>query len=492
MKDSHYRVSLDIHSTQSQVSLHIKQGDTSRKVFISLCEGGKPYYIEDDCYAVFSAKKPDNTKIENRCIIEDNTIVYDVTEQTTAAVGKLNCEVKLYGENSKLLLSPSLTIIVEARAVSDDLIESSSEYSALTELYSETNALKTEMEDKLSSGYFNGKDGVDGKDGENVDYNLVSNALRGSASGEVVTLTDVSPLEHTMKVKVSDPSAVLTRRGKNLLPTIESQTYSGVTLYHADDGSYILDGTCTQSYNFYSQNFVLSDGIYTLSANNPRHNGLASNIVQVYSVNIGKNIFVEDYKANGTMTAELYYANDYVFRIRVQEGVTYDNFIVKPQLELGPTATAYEPYAAPQIYTPNADGTVDGVTSLYPTTTLICDTEGVTIDVEYNRDANKAFADMLALVYQSTYGRIAYIDLLASKWQGSESLYSQVVSIPGVTANSKVDLNPSIEQLSIFHQKDIAFVAENEDGVVTVYCVGQKPTANYQMQITVTEVIAHG
>ena len=50
MKDSHYRISLDIHSTQSQVSLPVKQGDTSRKVFISLCEGGKPYHIEDDCF----------------------------------------------------------------------------------------------------------------------------------------------------------------------------------------------------------------------------------------------------------------------------------------------------------------------------------------------------------------------------------------------------------------------------------------------------------
>ena len=88
-------------------------------------------------------------------------------------------------------------------------------------------------------------------------------------------------------------------------------------------------------------------------------------------------------------------------------------------------------------------------------------------------------------------GRIAYIDLLASNWQGNASLYSQVVAIDGVTANSKIDINPSIEQLAIFHEKDISFVAENEDGVVTVYCVGQKPTANYQMQITITEVITN-
>ena len=87
--------------------------------------------------------------------------------------------------------------------------------------------------------------------------------------------------------------------------------------------------------------------------------------------------------------------------------------------------------------------------------------------------------------------RIAYIDLIAENWQGDASLYSQEVAIDGVTENSKIDINPSIEQLAIFHQKDISFVAENDDGVVTVYCVGQKPTADYQMQITVTEVLAN-
>ena len=40
-------------------------------------------------------------------------------------------------------------------------------------------------------------------------------------------------------------------------------------------------------------------------------------------------------------------------------------------------------------YTPNADGTVDGVKSLYPTTVITTDTDGVTIDCEYNKDLNK-------------------------------------------------------------------------------------------------------
>ena len=85
---------------------------------------------------------------------------------------------------------------------------------------------------------------------------------------------------------------------------------------------------------------------------------------------------------------------------------------------------------------------------------------------------------------------IATVHLLASDWVGTRSPYSQVVTVIGsnVTAYSKVDLQPSAEQLSIFHEKDIAFTTENENGVVTVFVIGDKPTNDYTIQVTVTEV----
>ena len=86
--------------------------------------------------------------------------------------------------------------------------------------------------------------------------------------------------------------------------------------------------------------------------------------------------------------------------------------------------------------------------------------------------------------------RIAYVDLLSANWVGDASPYSQVVEIAGVTENSQVDLTPSVAQLVIFHEKDLGFVTENEDGVVTVYAVGQKPLDDYTMQVTITEVEA--
>ena len=83
---------------------------------------------------------------------------------------------------------------------------------------------------------------------------------------------------------------------------------------------------------------------------------------------------------------------------------------------------------------------------------------------------------------------IGSVDLIADKWVGEASPYSQVVTIDGVTPYSQIDLTPSVEQLVVFHEKDLTFVTENEDGVVTVYAIGQKPENDYTMQVTIKEV----
>jgi hypothetical protein len=86
------------------------------------------------------------------------------------------------------------------------------------------------------------------------------------------------------------------------------------------------------------------------------------------------------------------------------------------------------------------------------------------------------------------------VTIYADKWkQASDDRWYQVVTVDNatVTPRSKVDLQPNSEQLSVFHEKDLAFVTENEDGVVSVYCVGQTPTNDYTIQATVTEVVVN-
>lgn len=88
-----------------------------------------------------------------------------------------------------------------------------------------------------------------------------------------------------------------------------------------------------------------------------------------------------------------------------------------------------------------------------------------------------------------SFSKISEVTLLADKWVGDSSPYSQVVNIDGSTINSQVDLTPSVGQLAVFYEKDLAFVTENYNGVVTVYAIGQKPQNDYTIQVTLTEVL---
>ena len=92
------------------------------------------------------------------------------------------------------------------------------------------------------------------------------------------------------------------------------------------------------------------------------------------------------------------------------------------------------------------------------------------------------------LIKMREMSKISSVILYENQWEGVASPYSQVVNISGATKNSKIDLNPTVAQLSIFHNKDLAFVVENNSGVITVYCIGQKPTSDYTIQATITEV----
>lgn len=467
MKDSHYRISLDIHSTQSQVSLPVKQGDTSRKVFISLCEGGNPYQIDEDCLAVFSARKPDGNIIENNCIIANNVIEYTITEQTSAASGMLNCELKLYGGNSGLITSPRFTVIVDSRAVSDEEIESTSEYSALTKLIDDTTKATSDANAaadiaKEKGDYAQTQGDYAKSKGDAADtatsnansaatqattastnannaaasatmqanaaataasnaetqannarsatdlanaaasnanvvaeeiHSVAANALKGTASGTALTLTDVSPLEHEMKVKLSDPSATLTVCGKNLLDLTsiigEMRTATGGTITCGADGGITGSGTPNGYVSLPNVILKLPRGKYVISKSGTSQNIACGCMVRDSENNPLLSVTIDELVPNRFLDLNAYpnYDNIYIEFKRGTPNVEMSGTAYF-QIEEGTTATAYEPFAEATTHTPNADGTVEGVTSLYPTTILTTDTEGVTIDVEYNRDIN--------------------------------------------------------------------------------------------------------
>lgn len=119
MIDSIKRMSLDLHNTTSNESVRVKRSDTGRKICISLVDGGTPYQITSDCYAVFTAKNAQGNAILHPCTIENNVIVYELKKQATAVPGMLKCEVELYGADDKLITAPKFSILVEDKVYSD-------------------------------------------------------------------------------------------------------------------------------------------------------------------------------------------------------------------------------------------------------------------------------------------------------------------------------------------------------------------------------------
>ena len=139
MNASKYRFSLDIHEPHSSVCLDVKRGDANSHILlITLAEGGLPYQITPDCYAVFTATKPDSKIVFNHCTIEENQITYMLTPQTLTVEGRHECEIKLYGAGDTLITSPCFDIIVRDTVCDEgDEIESEKEVEALTHLISE-------------------------------------------------------------------------------------------------------------------------------------------------------------------------------------------------------------------------------------------------------------------------------------------------------------------------------------------------------------------
>ena len=115
--------------------------------------------------------------------------------------------------------------------------------------------------------------------------------------------------------------------------------------------------------------------------------------------------------------------------------------------------------------------------------------DGVEISGDAVYAAVSEYLDKNSISTGST-ATIGVVELLADNWISNGNLHYQVVDIDGVTENSQVDLTPSVEQLMVFYEKDLTFVTENDDGVVTVYAIGQKPVNDYVVQVTITEVLA--
>lgn len=229
--------------------------------------------------------------------------------------------------------------------------------------------------------------------GGTISSDLYSNALKGAASGAAVAL-DVSPIEHILKIKAtSDTADVSTakvlRYGSNIL---DQDTPTGSSKYWEKQGEYWV-GTNANYAGLSWGGYCVSKGQTITVSFDCDSVGKGSRCiitkdkpdcvgVRVKDSQLGRNII--SYTATEDMNVFINFMDfgaDGVYKIK------------NIMLCYG-TNTEYEPYTEPTTYDISTGGAVEGVTSLYPITTLTSDTEGIVLDVEYNRDINKAFAEL--------------------------------------------------------------------------------------------------
>lgn len=216
---------------------------------------------------------------------------------------------------------------------------------------------------------------------ENV---LFSNALKGTSSGEAIGINDVSPIEHEISVKISGvddlTSVKVLKYGGNLLNFPSTYSWKGLYAAHTNTNvKTVLKPNIRYALSYdeieYSEQgdglvFVVNGNaiLAWTEAKKPNYFTLDKEVTDFYIYTNGWN-----YNASENTTAT-------VTNLRIY---TAENDYLE-----------YEPYIEPTEYTPDADGVVSGVTSLYPSTTLMTDTDGAVIDAIYNKDINKAFEEL--------------------------------------------------------------------------------------------------
>lgn len=147
MRKVEHRLRLDLLRGGNQGYIRVKRGENgARRLAIALYMHSVPYMADAGTTAVFRAIKPDNTQLFNSATITDNVVTVGLTTQTVAALGTVRCELSIYGMNNELLYSPQFDIVVEDNLYDDGAIESTNEYTELTQTLASIRASQAEID----------------------------------------------------------------------------------------------------------------------------------------------------------------------------------------------------------------------------------------------------------------------------------------------------------------------------------------------------------
>ena len=124
-----------------------KHLDTARYLLCTLTEDGVPRKVKTDETARIRLQKPDKTYAYNDCdILDDGRVFITLTEQILAVEGNAVCDIQLTDEETGIIYSTKNFIInIDKTAVSNSVIESTNEFSALNNLIATNKKLNEEL-----------------------------------------------------------------------------------------------------------------------------------------------------------------------------------------------------------------------------------------------------------------------------------------------------------------------------------------------------------
>ena len=172
MKPLEYRFSLDMNDEAAQVFCNVRNGDDCSKLIVSLQEDGRAYTFDSDVHAYFLAKKSDDYSLYTECSIENNTIIYEFTEQTAPVSGTVVCQFLLLSGSNRLTTPVFRLEVFDNVSIDPDSPESLPEYTALIDATqaaigatTDMRDLITEIERRLDNDEFKGDTGPQGPQG---------------------------------------------------------------------------------------------------------------------------------------------------------------------------------------------------------------------------------------------------------------------------------------------------------------------------------------
>ena len=149
MNYSTFKFALDLQVLQSQVSIPVTFGDTARKLYITLTDGGVPFQLKEGFKVVLSGRKSDGTMLYDSCVLDlkNSAITYHFREQTATAPGMVQCELIIYapdkGESElepgeeltySVMGTPRFIIMVDERVNDDTTLLSTDSLTAIVGL----------------------------------------------------------------------------------------------------------------------------------------------------------------------------------------------------------------------------------------------------------------------------------------------------------------------------------------------------------------------